>query len=109
VYYGGKKERQSRSRFMKPLEWLKAFYDTFGTPYPRISLIAVMGLGAIFCGAVWLFAAKQVAKDHQATSATPSVSGPATTSGNNSPANTGPGNTITYDQSSHPVPKPKKE
>jgi hypothetical protein len=98
---------------MKPLEWLKALYETFGTPYPRISLIAVMILGAIFGGALWLFAAKQVEKDHQATLSTPSrASGPAITSGDNSPASTGNENSITYDQSSHPVKKsepPKKE
>jgi hypothetical protein len=93
---------------MKPLEWLKAIYETFGTPYPRISLVAVMIVGAIFGGAVWLFAAKQVEKDRRATSNTPSqATGPAITSGDNSPANTGKGNNITYDQSSHPVKKPE--
>lgn len=98
---------------MKPLEWLKALYETFGTPYPRASLIAVMIVGAIFCGAVWLFAAKQVENDRRKPLNTqPQVSGPASTSGTNSPANTGNGNDIRYDESSNPgkkPPPPKKE
>jgi len=92
---------------MNPIEWLKAIYETFGTPYPRASLVAVGFLGAICFVAVWQFAAKQVAKDHQASGAPVSVSGSATTSGNNSPANTGNGNNITYDQSSSTEKKSK--
>ena len=104
--------KSSRWRVMKPLEWLKAIYETFGTPYPRVSLIAVMLICAIFGGAVWLFAAKQVAKDHGTVlNAQPQVSGPASTTGPNSPANTGNGNDIRYDQSSNheKKPPPKKE
>jgi hypothetical protein len=94
-------------RFMNPLQWLKAIYETFGTPHPRGSLIAVSILGAIFFAAIWLFAANQVKKDRQTLVAPPSTSGSATTLGENSPANTGSGNTFTYDQSSHPGIKQK--
>ena len=92
---------------MNPVQWLKAIYETFGTPYPRASLAAVTCLGAIGCAAVWVFAAKQVEKDRQTQTAPPSMTGPATTSGDNSPANTGNGNTFNYDQPSQPERKPK--
>src|SRR5258707_4651209 len=98
---------------MNPLQWLKAIYETFGTSYPRASLIAVMILGGVATGAVWLFAAKQVEKDRGTTTqgVPPSVSGPASTKGSNSPAVTGNGNDIRYGQSSQPEkkPPPKKE
>ena len=54
----------SRSRIVNPMEWLRGIYETFGTPYPRLSLVAVMLLGAIFCGSAWLVLAKQVEKGH---------------------------------------------
>jgi hypothetical protein len=88
--------------FMNPIQWLKAVYETFGTPHPRGSLIAVTILGAIFFAAIWLFAANQVNKDHQTPIAPPSATGPATTSGDSSPAITGSGNSVTYGQSAHP-------
>ena len=91
---------------MNPLEWLKAIYETFGTPYPRVSLIAVAVLGAISFAAVWLFAAKQVEKG-RVPNAPSQVTGPASTKGDYSPANTGSGNQTQYDQSSHPEQKPK--
>ena len=91
--------------FMNPMEWLKAIYETFGTPYPRASLIAVMVLGAILSGAFWLVLARQIEKDRVA-SAPPQISGPAT-AGNGSIANTGGGNTI--NQSSPPEKKPPKK
>jgi hypothetical protein len=97
---------------MNPLQWLKAIYETFGTPYPRLSLIAVTILGAILFASVWLFAAKQVEKDRHNSNAPSQVSGPASTKGDKSPAVTGNGNDIKYDQSSHPETKtepPKKE
>jgi len=97
---------------MNPLQWLKAIYETFGTPYPRASLVAVTILGAILFAAVWLFAAKQVQKDHHNSTVPSQVSGPASTGGDKSPAVTGTGNNVTYDQSSHPESKaerPKKE
>jgi hypothetical protein len=92
---------------MKPLQWLKVIYETFGTPYPRASLIVVMILCAIVGGGAWLVLAKQVQKDRINSSTPsslppPSVSGPASTSGNNSPANTGNGNVFNYDQSKPP-------
>jgi hypothetical protein len=92
---------------MNPLQWLKAVYETFGTPYPRASLAAVAFLGAICFVAVWLFAAKQVEKDRQTSSAP--MSGPASTTGDNSPANTGGGNQFQYDQSTHSQKKPKPQ
>jgi hypothetical protein len=94
---------------MNPLEWLKAIYESFGTPYPRASLVAVMILGAISFAAVWLFAAKQVERDHVAGTrgAQPAVNGPASTKGPNSPAVTGNGNDIQYDQSPNPDNKNK--
>jgi hypothetical protein len=94
---------------MNPFELLKAIYESFGTPYPRASLVAVMILGAISFGAVWLFAAKQVEKGHLAgTRGGPAaVSGPASTKGPNSPAVTGNGNDIQYDQSPNPDNKKK--
>jgi hypothetical protein len=92
---------------MNPLQWLKAIYETFGAPYPRASLVAVAFLGAIFFSAVWLFAARQVEKDRVPStgSAPPTASGPATTKGPNSPAVTGSGNDVQYDQSSRPEKK----
>jgi hypothetical protein len=94
------------------MEWLKAFYETFGTPYPRMSLVSVMLLGAIFSGALWLVLARQVEKGRQLPNPPSQVSGPASTTGSNSPANTGNGNDIRYDQSSNNHEKkrsPKKE
>jgi hypothetical protein len=80
---------------MNPIEGLKAIYETFGTPHPRASLIAVMILGAASFGAVWVFAAKQVEKS-RVLARPPQVSGPATTTGDESPANTGSGNEFNY-------------
>src|SRR5258708_37874929 len=97
---------------MNPLQWLKAVYETFGAPYPRASLVAVTILGAILFAAVWLFAAKQVEKDRHTSTAPSQASGPASTTGDKSPAVTGNGNTISYDQSSPPEKKaepPRKE
>jgi hypothetical protein len=92
---------------MNPLDWLKAIYETFGIAYPRASLGAVMVLAALLAGALWVFAAKQVEKDHQNRNAVPAVSGPAVTSGDSSPANTGSGNEFHYGQS--PPPEKKKK
>ena len=97
---------------MNPMQLLKAIYETFGTPYPRASLIAVMVLGAVLAACIWLFAAKQVEKDHVAARhAQPNVSGPASTSGPESPAVTGNGNDIRYEQSDDAKKKspPKKD
>ena len=91
---------------MNPLEWFKAIYETFGTPHPRASLIVVMALFAGFGAGVWIFLAKQVEKDRLNKNTPPNVSGPASTSGPNSPANTGNGNEFRYDQT--PPPKEQK-
>ena len=87
---------------MNPVDWLKAIYETFGTPYPRISLAVVTALGAVLFFAVWTFAAKQAAKDH--VSAAPRGTagrsiGSASTSGPNSPIVSGSGNTFNYGRS----------
>jgi len=83
------------------METLKAIYEAIGTPYPRGSLIVVMILGAAVTGGIWWFMGKQVAKDHQ--TAQPKMTGNASSSGPNSPANTGNNNTFNNDQ-----PPPKK-
>src|ERR1700722_721633 len=97
---------------MNPLQWLKAAYEAFGTPHPRSSLILVSALGAISFAAMWIMAAKLVAKDRPALNTPSQTTGPASTTGDNSPAVTGNGNEIKYDQSSHPEKQadpPKKE
>lgn len=95
---------------MNPLTILKAVYQTFGTPYPRLSLVIVTILCAGFGAGVWLFLAKQVENDRIHTHEAPNVSGPASTSGDNSPANTGNGNQFRYDQSPAPKePKPPQD
>jgi hypothetical protein len=63
---------------MNPMETLKAIYETFGTPYPRASLIAVMLLGGILFGAAWLVLARQVGKGTVAVA--PAISQQATDS-----------------------------
>jgi hypothetical protein len=91
---------------MNPLEWLKAIYGVFGTPYPRASLTVVTLLGAlIFCG-IWIFAAKQVAKDRAALAPAPQSTssgsvGSASTSGANSPIVPGSGNSFNYSEPEH--------
>jgi len=89
------------------MQWLlKALYETFGVPYPRVSLVVVVILGAVVFGGAWVFASKQVAKDHPRS---PTVEAPrtgnATTSGSNSPAVTGNGNDIQYSEPSPPKKK----
>jgi hypothetical protein len=86
------------------METLKAIYETFGTPYPRASLIFGMVLSAAVFAVLWLFLAKQVGKG-RSSSVPFQVNGPAT-AGNGSVANTGNGNTI--NQSSPPVKTPPK-
>jgi hypothetical protein len=87
------------------METLKAIYETFGTPYPRMSLVAVMMLGAIFSGAAWLVLARQAGKG-SITNVPAQVSGSAT-AGDGSIANTGNGNNL--HQASHPEKKPPKK
>lgn len=88
------------------MDWLKAIYETFGTPYPRASLIAVMALGAILFGALWLVLARQVQNAAASQNVPSQVTGSAAT-GDGGVANTGNGNTI---NSSPPEKKsPKKD
>jgi hypothetical protein len=91
---------------MKLLDLLKPFYEAFGTPYPRASQVVVTILGALIAGSLWWFVGKQLEKDHQVSTAPSQVSGPASTMGDKSPAVTGNGNTIQYDQT--PSPSDKK-
>src|ERR1700733_15281634 len=99
-------ERSSRWRSINPMEWLKAIYETFGTPYPRASLIAVMLLCAIVGGAAWLVLARQVDKSKANTDLVPSVN---TTNGAQSPImpNNGAPVTISNDNSKSKQPPPK--
>lgn len=85
---------------MNPLGWAKAVYETFGTPYPRASMIVVIVVCAAVGAGAWQFLAKQVERDRVKVSSPSKVSGPASTTGNNSPANTGSGNEFNYGQSS---------
>jgi hypothetical protein len=86
------------------IDFLKQIYNAVGAPYPRLSLLVVMVVAALVAGVFWYSLGKQVEKDHSASP--PQVSGPASTSGNNSPAVTGNGNTVTY--GSPPAPQKKK-
>ncbi len=93
---------RSRWWFMNPMDWLKAIYETFGTPYPRASLACVMLLGAIAFGAVWVFAAKQVTKESHTVN-----SGSSAATAGSGIANTGNGNTINQSQSGEKRTPPK--
>ncbi len=95
---------------MNPFDWLKAAYAAVGAPHPRASLVIVMIFGAVIFGVVWKIGEAQVAKGAavQPTSvATPST-GPATTNGAQSPANSGSNNSTTYGADSAPKEKKQK-
>jgi hypothetical protein len=83
------------------MQWMKDIYLTFGAPHPRISLVVVFILAGTLAAGAWHFLGKQVEKDRQIPIALPVEIGPAVTSGDNSPAISGNGNSVTYDQSSH--------
>jgi hypothetical protein len=105
-------DRICRKRYNKVeyMDWLKNFYELVGTPYPRLSLFVVTILGALAAYSIWTIAASQVAKDHQKSTAPSQVSGPASTSGENSPAVTGDKNNFNYSQpSSDSKPQNRKE
>jgi hypothetical protein len=90
------------------MQWLKAIYEKFVVPYPKISLVAAVILGAIVFGGTCILLGKQVEKDQRQRIAPPDIqkaSGEAQTSGSHSPAVTGDGNNIQYDQSAHPEQK----
>jgi len=91
------------------LDWLKPLYEFVGSPYPRASFVIVVVLGCIAgglaSGAIWHHTAKLVEQDHQ-TISPPRVSGPASTSGDKSPAVTGDKNSIVYSEPSAPEKKP---
>jgi len=83
------------------MQWMKDIYVTFGAPHPRISLVVVFLLAGTLAAGAWHFLGKQVGKDRLIPIAIPVATGPAATSGDNSPAISGNGNNVTYDQSSH--------
>jgi hypothetical protein len=102
--------RSSRWRFLNPMETLKAIYEALGTPYPRLSFIAVFFICGVLGIGIWWFVGTQVAKD-RLTKPAPSVN---TTTGPQSPImpNNGGNVTITNDgaaaaQSPPPKDKPK--
>lgn len=97
-------------RYMNPMEWLKAAYEAFGVPHPKLSLLVVAIAGAITFGAGWMLLGHMVIRDRAAkaqTLQTVPASGAATTSGDSSPAVSGNGNTITYEQPSSDSSKKK--
>ena len=57
------------------LDWLKAFYEFFGSKHPTISLWAVMLIGAIASGIAWQFLRHLYLKGEQAASSLSSVDG----------------------------------
>lgn len=90
---------------MNPMEWLRAIYGALGAKHPTASLLIVVVCGALLFGAVWKLAAYEYQRDINKSQAVPSQpvpakSGDATTTGNQSPAVTGNGNSITYGQPS---------
>ena len=89
------------------MQWMKNIYLIFGAPHPRISLAIVFIFAGTLAAGAWYFIGKQVEKDRQAQIALPIETGPAATSGDNSPAISGNGNNVTYDQSSHHENKQK--
>src|SRR5713101_3478150 len=101
------------------MEWPKLIYEAIGVKYPITSFIAASALGAFLFGGGWWLIGKQWQKEHPATDSASSVTGPAVakkqqrtgdahSSGDNSPANTGDGNTLSYGDAKKPkAPKPK--
>jgi len=86
---------------MNPLDWLKALYETFGAPHPRLSFVVVIILAAICSAGVWAIAAKQYEKSLTKTPdavITPKT-GNATAVGDHNVAASGDGNVIKNDQS----------
>jgi hypothetical protein len=89
------------------LEVFAALYKGFGASHPKLSLVIITVVGGVLgaglsCG-FWLTAAAQYAKTEKTVPPT-HVSGPASTSGDNSPSVTGDSNQIDYGKAE---PKPK--
>lgn len=82
------------------MDWLTLLYQSIGSKHPIISLIVVSAIGAILSGGAWWLIGQKyengLAKQNAPASPTIVHTGPATTSGDNSPANTGSGNSTTY-------------
>jgi len=81
------------------LEIAKLIYDAIGMESPKKFIVVCAILGAIiFSGLGWLIVKGAQAKTRElhSSSATRNQSGNATTSGGQSPAVTGSGNSVTY-------------
>lgn len=82
------------------MEWLKLLYENIGAKNPIASLILAGAIGAILFAGCWWLLGKQYENDRgkQNVSTPPTVvlTGPASTVGDESPANTGSGNSTTY-------------
>ncbi|MEX2302064.1 MAG: hypothetical protein WD733_14085 [Bryobacterales bacterium] len=107
--------RFGRWWFLNPLEWLKSAYEVFGAGHPRLSLAIAMVVGALLFGALWEIAAHQhklasqpvsESTGNNAIEAGETVTGPATTHGDSSPANTGTIGSIRIEK---PLPVSPKE
>ena len=85
---------------MTVIEWWKAFYEAFGLPHPRLSLIVAACTGAILFGTLWHVTGSVVKKDLVAKHVfpKPQTTGDATTNGDKSPAISGHDNSVTYGQ-----------
>jgi hypothetical protein len=89
------------------LGWLKPIYEMVGTPFPRASFVIVVILGAAISGGLWKLVGRQVERDHQLTSPSAVANGSASTSGSQSPAISGNGNSVTYSDSPTSGKKPE--
>lgn len=92
------------------MQWMKAIYEAYGVPYPRISLVVVFILGGLIAAGGWRVLGNQVEKEKRTSTSAPISAGPITTSGDKSPVITGSGNSVTYDRPSQEDkgPKPPK-
>lgn len=108
---------------MNPIDWISWIYGKFCTNHTFLSYIIVGVLGAVVACLFWARGIDKYRSEHQqarppsavaageAQKSLPRNSGNATTSGDESPAVTGSGNSITYDQQSaskKPNSKPSK-
>ena len=92
---------------MNPFEWMKSIYGWLGAGHPRVSLLAVVILGAVLGGAFWKFSAYLYAKDHPAVAGLSTVN---TTTGPQSPIipNNG-GNVTISNETTGPKQQPPKD
>jgi hypothetical protein len=106
--------QRNKAEVLKLLDALRDFYGIFGAKHPTLSMVVAMILGAGIAGGFWRLAAysyeKELRKESSAqqSSVPSSVTGPATTSGNQSPANTGNGNVFNSGEPAAPSKQPSK-